>query len=436
MGLVREGGGAGGGGNVKPDITIEETMKDYLQNTPANTAPPLSDQEKAARAEAAAAQIQAYEDEEARKAQEAIENGGMTKDEQKAQEEQNAYLESLVQKKKAEEEAAAAAYAPVTSQSVIDAQNYLNSLINNKPAEWTGSSYDAQLKEIYDKIMSRPDFTYDLNGDALWQQYKEQYTMAGNMAMQDTMGQAVSLTGGYGSSYSQGVGEETYDSYMQELNSVIPELQKNAYDLYTDEGDALKDEYDSTAGLAKDEYNDYADKYNAWLDEANIASDAVDTAYTNQQTAKQNLINLISGTGYTPTAEELNAAGMSTGEAATWMDYYTKANTVKLEAPTTEILQGAINAYHVGGQEGLYYYIDQHPEYDGVAISAHVGEYKDYQDPTKLYNDLVALMKELNITKPVMSYEKFNSIERAKSQYGSYYNYLSSLYNEYSKYKN
>ena len=39
-------------------------------------------------------------------------------------------------------------------------------------------------------ITDRKPFQYDVNGDALYQPYKDRYTQMGLQAMQDTMGQA------------------------------------------------------------------------------------------------------------------------------------------------------------------------------------------------------------------------------------------------------
>ena len=75
------------------------------------------------------------------------------------------------------------------------------------------------------------------------------------MAMQDTMGQAAALTGGYGSSYAQNVGQQTYNQYMTGLADVIPELYQMAYSRYQDEGNALLQKYSLLAGEEEAEYN-------------------------------------------------------------------------------------------------------------------------------------------------------------------------------------
>ena len=103
--------------------------------------------------------------------------------------------------------------------------------------------------EALQAYLNREDFQYNLNGDALYRQYKDRYTQLGKAAMQDTMGQAAALTGGYGSSYAQSVGQQAYNSYMQQLGDVVPELYQLAYDRYRDKGDRLYKTYQSWAQL-------------------------------------------------------------------------------------------------------------------------------------------------------------------------------------------
>ena len=104
-------------------------------------------------------------------------------------------------------------------------------------------------QEALDAYMNRPDFQYDANGDALYRHYKDQYTELGKRAMQDTMGQASTLTGGYGSSYAQSVGQQAYQSYLSKADDVIPTLYQLAYDRYRDKGDRLYKTYQSWSQL-------------------------------------------------------------------------------------------------------------------------------------------------------------------------------------------
>ena len=83
------------------------------------------------------------------------------------------------------------------------------------------SKYDEQLADLYNQITQRKPFEYSTDDDMLYQQYLQKYTQQGQQAMRDTMGQAAALTGGYGSSYGQAVGQQTYDAYLRQLNDIF-----------------------------------------------------------------------------------------------------------------------------------------------------------------------------------------------------------------------
>lgn len=176
--------------------------------------------------------------------------------------------------------AASTTYTPYDPGSDKAYQEALAALKNAQGGtpQYNGT-YDGQLKDLYDKIVNREKFSYDIAGDPLYQQYKDQYTLQGKMAMMDTMGQAAGLTGGYGSSYGQAVGQQQYNAYLQKLTDVIPELYQQAYAQYQDEGDALSKQYGMLGDLAGDEYSKYQDAYNRWFAERGYAQDNADEAY-------------------------------------------------------------------------------------------------------------------------------------------------------------
>ena len=130
--------------------------------------------------------------------------------------------------------------------------------------EGVDPSYWQSVQDAYNKIMNREDFSYDLNGDALYQQYKDRYIQQGKMAMQDTMGQAAALTGGYGSSYASTAGNQAYQGYLQGLNDVIPELQQMAYERYAQEGQDLLNKYSMAMDAYGTKYGEYADAMNQY----------------------------------------------------------------------------------------------------------------------------------------------------------------------------
>ncbi len=153
----------------------------------------------------------------------------------------------------------------------------LAQLESQKPGDWTGGQYGQQMQEALDAIRKRKKFSYDLNGDALYQQYKDKYVQQGKQAMQDTVGQAAALTGGYGSTYGQAVGQQQYDAYLQNLNDVVPELYQLALSRYQMEGDDLKTQYSLLADQYQQEYGQYRDKVGDWQTERNFLSGRYDS---------------------------------------------------------------------------------------------------------------------------------------------------------------
>ena len=146
------------------------------------------------------------------------------------------------------------------SQAVTDAYNAYKQQEANKVADWTGGTYGQSLKDQMDKINNRQKFTYDLNGDALYQQYKDQYMNQGRLASADAIGQASAMTSGYGNSYAASVGNQAYQGYLQKLNDVVPELYNMAYNRYQQEGQDMKDMYSMLQSAYNTEYGEHRDK--------------------------------------------------------------------------------------------------------------------------------------------------------------------------------
>ena len=143
------------------------------------------------------------------------------------------------------------AYTP--SDTVTQAQALLQQQLAQKPGEYQ-SAWGTQLNDMLQQILNREKFSYDLNGDMLYQQYKDQYTTQGKLAMMDTMGQAAAMTGGYGNSYAQTAGQQAYQGYLQQLNDKVPELYQLALNQYNAEGDEM---YNQAALMAQQEEQDY-----------------------------------------------------------------------------------------------------------------------------------------------------------------------------------
>lgn len=162
------------------------------------------------------------------------------------------------------------------SDTVTQAEALLNQHLAQKPGEYQ-SAWQDQLNEILQQILNREKFSYDLNGDALYQQYKDQYTTQGKMAMMDAIGMAQAATGGYGNSYAESVGQQTYQGYLQDLNDKVPELYQLALNKYQMEGDEMQDKYSLIAHQEELDYGRYRDQVGDWQTERDYLAGRFDS---------------------------------------------------------------------------------------------------------------------------------------------------------------
>ena len=146
------------------------------------------------------------------------------------------------------------------------------------PGEWSGGTYGKGMDEALQKVLNRDKFQYDINGDALYQQYKDRYIQQGKQAMMDTVGQAAALTGGYGNSYAQKAGQ-AYQGYLQGLNDKVPELYQMALERYNQEGTDLLNKYGLMSDQYAKEYSRYRDSVGDWR----AQRDYLATLYNNER---------------------------------------------------------------------------------------------------------------------------------------------------------
>lgn len=168
------------------------------------------------------------------------------------------------------------------SKKVTKAEAAVQAHQKTKPEAFS-SAYEEELKQVMERILNQEDFRYSLDGDALYQQYRNTAIRDGRLAMADTMGQAAALTGGYGSSYAQSVGQQAYNRQLDALADRIPELYNLAMNQYKLRTQGLQQKYDLLSGAQQQEYNRYQDALAAWQKEADqlwkVYTDARDTDY-------------------------------------------------------------------------------------------------------------------------------------------------------------
>lgn len=228
-------------------------------------------------------------------------------------------------------------YDPAAYEAYTQALQALETARGQRPTY--NDTYGDQLSALYAEITGREPFKYDLDGDPLYQQYRDMYMMQGQQAMMDTMGQAAALTGGYGSTYSQAVGQQQYNAYLQDLNAIVPDLYQNAYSRWSDEGDRMLSQYGMLSDLSDREYGLYRDQMSDYWTNVDYAQQLADLEYNRglsewereyqlnedkrvQQESNYNRLMQLMQIGYTPSADEISAAGMSEAEAAALQNYF------------------------------------------------------------------------------------------------------------------
>lgn len=132
------------------------------------------------------------------------------------------------------------------------------------------TSFTDKVNAKLEEIENTKPFEYDFNKDTLFQNALAAYMRSGRVAMQDTMGQAAALTGGYGSSYSQAVGNQAYNNMVQEAYDNLPEYYQIAYQKYQDD---LANKYNLLNEYRSSDETEYGRKYNDYNMQYGYAAD-------------------------------------------------------------------------------------------------------------------------------------------------------------------
>lgn len=230
------------------------------------------------------------------------------------------------------------------SEDVAAARAYRDSVAAMQPEDYT-SGFEARLQELYDQIAGREAFSYDLEEDEMYKRYAKLYAAQGAAAMEDTMGQAAALTGGYGSSYAQAVGQQAYDRYLGELASLVPELRQAALAEYTQEGKALTDRYGLLRQQESAAYDRWQDTVAQWQKALAQAQSEYDDTAAQDAKSYQTMLK-----HYQDKAEQerkLSAGGAKLEESG----YTADAGKESLSSTAAESLQRAVGNYLKSGRE-------------------------------------------------------------------------------------
>ena len=122
-----------------------------------------------------------------------------------------------------------------------------------KPGAYT-SAYQGQLDASRNQILN---FKYNPMNDANYQALAKIYGARGNQAAKDTLGDAATLNGGFGTSYAVSAAQQARNQYNQELAGLIPDLEANAYNRLQTNYSTLRDADTDAYGRYRDQVADY-----------------------------------------------------------------------------------------------------------------------------------------------------------------------------------
>ena len=219
-------------------------------------------------------------------------------------------------------------YDPKENEEYQAALRKMEALRGSKPAY--SNTYGEQVRSLQEQLTNRSPFTYSIDKDALFRQYRDRYQSLGRKALEDTMGRAQTMTGGYGNSYAQTAGQQSYQAYLGELSEVTPKLYAQALERYKQEGQDLQSRYDAAKAMEQEEYSRHQDALDAYRRDLSQLQTQADQAYDRgyQQYLEEykragdrytRLIYMMEKLGYRPSEEELLAAGLTRDQARAFL---------------------------------------------------------------------------------------------------------------------
>ena len=132
------------------------------------------------------------------------------------------------------------------------------------------SNYNDDIDNLLNQILTRDDFSYDVEKDPLYAQYKQQYLREGNRAMNDVLAETASNAGGM-NSYAVTAAQQANNYYASQLGDKIPELYQLAYSMYLDDIDNEVRNLGLLQNMDNTQYGRYRDTMSDWENDRDFA---------------------------------------------------------------------------------------------------------------------------------------------------------------------
>lgn len=152
---------------------------------------------------------------------------------------------------------------------------------NNKPDAYVNRWAETQ-NNLLEEILNEKAFSYtgsDLMNDDMYKMYSEMYEKNARKAMNNAMGEAASLTGGYGSTYSQAAGQQAYDDTMSNMNEIALTLADKAYEKYLNDRSNRYDKLSAVNTQEQSDYGKYRDEVGDWQLDRDYYAGRYDSIY-------------------------------------------------------------------------------------------------------------------------------------------------------------
>ncbi|MBQ1256869.1 MAG: hypothetical protein IIX93_06310 [Clostridia bacterium] len=114
--------------------------------------------------------------------------------------------------------------------------------------------------------MSRDDFSYDPDTDPMYMKMKDEQVYLGKRAMNDAMGTASALSGGYANSFAATAGEHAYQDYMAQLAGGMNDMYQLALSAYDAETGRMESELKALKDAEEKAYERYINDVNEYTE--------------------------------------------------------------------------------------------------------------------------------------------------------------------------
>lgn len=173
------------------------------------------------------------------------------------------------------------------SSKTDDYADRLEDVENSRPGDFQ-SKYQTEIDSIVDSILGREQFKTDQVFESdLYNNLRDQYLAAGDRAMRDIMGDAQAASGGYGSSFTQSVGQQAYDQSLSQFNNVALDVYDRVYNQYLQEGQELYNQLGMLNQQDSIDYGRYRDEVADWMADRNYYAGRYDSSWSQDMTEYQ-----------------------------------------------------------------------------------------------------------------------------------------------------